>query len=149
MPRSLADAHTRAEVTTRLASLTPADTARWGRFNAPRMLAHVTDALRMAVGDLPCEAKDIPFAKSFPLKQLIIYWLPFPKGTPTAPELLARAPAPWAEELAACSTLLERFVPGQGPRQWPAHPAFGQMNEREWGVLAYRHLDHHLRQFGR
>ncbi len=133
----------------RLATLSPTDTPAWGRFTAPRMLAHVTDALRMSVGELACAPKHIPFARNFPLKQLIIYWLPFPKSTPTAPELLAREPASWAQETAASAALIERFAAGKTPSRWPAHPLFGPLSERQWGVLAYRHLDHHLRQFGR
>ena len=31
---------------------------------------------------------------------------------------------------------------------WPDHPAFGALSRRAWGVLIYRHMDHHLRQFG-
>ena len=30
----------------------------------------------------------------------------------------------------------------------PAHPLFGPMTWREWGVATYKHTDHHLRQFG-
>jgi hypothetical protein len=39
---------------------------------------------------------------------------------------------------------------GSVPRdfEWPEHPAFGRMSRRVWGVLGYRHLDHHFRQFG-
>jgi hypothetical protein len=39
---------------------------------------------------------------------------------------------------------------GTQPRgfRWAAHPAFGRMSHRAWGVLGYRHLDHHFRQFG-
>ena len=28
------------------------------------------------------------------------------------------------------------------------HPLFGIMTREEWGILIYRHFDHHLRQFG-
>jgi len=31
--------------------------------------------------------------------------------------------------------------------EWPEHPAFGALSRRAWGVLIYRHMDHHLRQF--
>lgn len=27
------------------------------------------------------------------------------------------------------------------------HPFFGKMTDDEWGILQYKHLDHHLRQF--
>jgi hypothetical protein len=28
------------------------------------------------------------------------------------------------------------------------HPFFGKMNTDEWNALMFKHLDHHLRQFG-
>jgi Protein of unknown function (DUF1569) len=34
------------------------------------------------------------------------------------------------------------------PAVWPEHPVFGEMTPRAWCVLGYRHMDHHLRQFG-
>jgi hypothetical protein len=68
-------------------------------------------------------------------------------GTPTAPELLARAPGEWANEVDACRALVDRFAREPLPRAWPDHPGFGPLDARAWGVLAYRHLDHHLRQF--
>ncbi len=29
-----------------------------------------------------------------------------------------------------------------------SHPAFGNISTNEWGIAAYKHMDHHLRQFG-
>ncbi|WP_185290640.1 DUF1569 domain-containing protein [Chryseobacterium lactis] len=29
-----------------------------------------------------------------------------------------------------------------------SHPAFGNISTQEWGIAAYKHMDHHLRQFG-
>ena len=71
---------------TRLARLNADSRPQWGKLNCPQMLAHVADGMRMTLGDLACEPKGGPL-RYWPLKQLIIYWLPFPKGAPTAPEL--------------------------------------------------------------
>jgi len=117
--------------------------------SAPQMVAHLSDALRMALGELACAPKDVPLARHFPLKHLIIYWLPFPRGAPTARELIARPPGPWDDELTACRVLIERFGSTTLPERWPPHPLFGAMTRHQWGVLAQRHIDHHLRQFGR
>jgi hypothetical protein len=83
-----------------------------------------------------------------PLKQFIVYIAPFPKNVPTAPELLARSPRDWGADIAELRSLIERFSARRGAEQWPDHPAFGRLSERAWGVLVYRHMDHHLRQFG-
>jgi hypothetical protein len=115
--------------------------------NAPRMVAHLADALKMALGELQVAPKQTPLR--FPgIKQLVIYVLPWPPGAPTAPELLARAPAAWNGEVVTLSALLERFAERTASGSWPSHPAFGSMSGRAWGVLVYRHCDHHFRQFG-
>jgi LPS sulfotransferase NodH len=45
--------------------------------------------------------------------------------------------------------LVERFA-AAGPAGCTTHPHsfFGRLTPREWAVLMYKHLDHHLRQFG-
>jgi len=146
--RSLFDSATRQEVTSRVARLRSDTRPLWGRFTGPQMLAHINDALRMAMGDLPTKPKRGALRYP-PLKQIVVYWLPWPKGAPTAPELLARIDqAQWSTEVAVFPQQLERFGARARERVWPEHPAFGRLSPRAWGVLQYRHLDHHLRQFG-
>jgi hypothetical protein len=111
------------------------------------MLSHVADAIAMARGELACTPKRLPI-RYFPLKQLIIYWLPFPKGAPTAVELMRQPQAEWQPQMAELRQQIEK-IGGDGARtSWPEHPAFGRLTTQAWGVLVYRHLDHHLRQFG-
>lgn len=132
----------------RLDRLTPDAKARWGRFTCPDMVAHLNDSMRMALGDIAPASKHLPL-RFFPLKQLIIYVAPFPKGAPTAPELISRSGrAVWDEEVKAFRELLARLKARSGQTEWPAHPAFGSMNRRDWGVLGHRHLSHHFTQFG-
>ena len=85
----------------------------------------------------------------WPIKQLVIYVLPFPKGAPTAPELLARCDKADLEiEQAAFRALAAAVAAKPATDAWPEHPAFGALTHKAWGVLAWRHADHHLRQFG-
>lgn len=137
----------RQALVTRLRSLTPETTAKWGRLNARGALAHLHDAARMALGELAVKPKNLPIRYP-PLKQLIIYVVPFPKGAPTAPELVSRQADDWTAELAALESAVDRLVAKGASGSWPDHPAFGSMTHRAWGVLVYRHTDHHLRQFG-
>jgi hypothetical protein len=132
----------------RLARLTPDTKARWGRFTCPDMVAHLNESMRMALAEITPASKKLPI-RFFPLKQLIIYLLPFPKGVPTAPELLVwSGRAVWDEEVKRFPELLARLSARAGDTSWPAHPAFGAMTRRAWGVLGYRHLSHHFDQFG-
>jgi hypothetical protein len=145
---TLADSTTRATVVSRIAQLSPDATPAWGRMTAPQMLAHCADGLRMAYGDLPCAAKNVPLARLGIVKWLMLNVIPFPKGAPTARELIARAPAAWGDERESIVALVERFAQEAGRPTWPAHPLFGPLTGAQWGQLAWKHLDHHLRQFG-
>ena len=139
---------TRRELQDRLTKLTPANRAQWGKMSAPEMVCHLSESLKMTMGELPCVAKNSPLRRA-PLKQIIIYFAPWPKGVPTAPELLARVPASWSNDLFELTALVDRVAARHTDAStWPEHPAFGKLSARAWGRLVYRHIDHHLRQFG-
>jgi len=131
----------------RIRRLAPEAMPGWGKMNAPQMVVHLTDAVRMATGALPVKPKK-SVVRFTPLKQLLLYVLPFPKGLPTARELITRAPAEWSGEVTALFSAIESFAARDPAKPWPDHPIFGAMSRRDWGVLAHRHFDHHLRQFG-
>src|SRR3954452_14794776 len=137
----------RRDLSDRVGALVWDRRASWGKFTAPKMVCHLADSLRMAMGELTVKPKRLPIRYP-PLKQLIIYVAPFPKGAPTAPELLTREPRDWTSDVADLQALLDRAAATSTPDRWPEHPAFGSLSKRAWGVLIYRHMDHHLRQFG-
>ena len=145
--RTLFNSNDRANLYHRLDGLTAESNPQWGKMDCPQMLAHIADGIRMALGELPVKAKGGPL-RFPPLRYAIIYWLPFPKGAPTAPELLARRAADCHRETAELKELMERCAACAGTAEWAEHPAFGQLSERDWGALMYKHIDHHLRQFG-
>lgn len=144
---TLTDPAARRELIARLQQLDLDAQPAWGRMNAPRMLAHCADALRMAYGDLHCTAKRVPLVRTALVRRLMLYVLPFPKNAPTARELLARAPGEGEAERETLKALIARFESEMGRSSWPEHPLFGALDEPEWGRLAYKHLDHHLTQF--
>lgn len=145
--RSILNEDGRAEVCTRVRSLSASSTRRWGSMDVAGMLQHLRLSASMTLGELPVASKSKRAFQVFPLKHLILYVLPFPKGAPTAPELKPAVTVSFEEEREALLKLLERI--GTGPREGagPAHPLFGPMTWREWGVATYKHVDHHLKQF--
>lgn len=148
MRKSLWNPDSRRELVDRLGRLTPDTQARWGRMSAPQMLAHLIDWMRMASGELQVVAWHRRHLRRTPLKQLLIYWIPIPKGVPTAPELIKRAVTDWTGECAAMCRYIDSYEARDPTLAWPEHPAFGNLTTSAWGVLGYRHTDHHLRQFG-
>ena len=138
----------RSEIVSRMASLSVSSTRRWGSMEISDMLKHLNLSARMTLGELTVPSVNKRAFQMFPLKHLILYVFPFPKGAPTAPELKPGDAATFEQERAALLKLLERI--GTGPRDGagPAHPLFGPLTWREWGVATYKHADHHLKQFG-
>ncbi len=129
----------------RLRRLQPDQPALWGRFTAPAMVCHLADQLRVAVGDLPTRRHDNIASRTI-LKWLVVYSpLEAPRGkVQTAPEMLTSAPSKWAEDVGAVEALIHRLA--ATPTQ-AMHPFFGPLSHGAWGRLAWKHLDHHLRQF--
>ncbi|HVG24311.1 MAG TPA: DUF1569 domain-containing protein [Thermoanaerobaculia bacterium] len=145
--KTIFDERHRDGILARVEQVTADSRPRWGKMNVEMMLAHLVASMRMATGELPTKSKKLPI-RFPPLRQLLVYWLPWPKGTPTAPELLPSDRGSVDDNKRALAELI-RATGAKGPRgTWPEHPAFGNLSGRGWGVLAWRHIDHHLRQFG-
>src|SRR5262245_5256220 len=130
---SILNERDRVAICARVRSLSASSTARWGRMSAAGMLQHLRLSARMAVGELTVASKSKRVFQVFPLKHLILHVLPFPKGAPTAPELLPGATGSLEEERTAVLLLLDQI--GAGPRDGagPAHPLFGPLTWQEWG----------------
>ena len=141
----------RTALTNRLRSLSPSATARWGSMDVTGMLKHLRLAALMNVDEYKVPSANKRAFQLFPLKHLILYVFPFPKGAPTAPMLKidsTTGASSFEEERTALLEILERIGTGLSEGAGPAHPLFGPLSWREWGVATYKHTDHHLKQFG-
>ena len=145
---SILNERDRAAIESRLRSLSVSSTRKWGTMDVTSMLRHLRLSARMTIGELPVPSVNKRPFQMFPLKHLLLYVLPFPKGAPTAPELKPADAASFEEERAALLELLERIGTGLSEGMGPAHPLFGPLSWREWAVVTYKHADHHLKQFG-
>lgn len=148
--KTLLDADTQKAFRARVAALSPDARARWGRMDARQMICHLTDAFRVALGEVPVSPRWTPFCL-YPVRWLFVHTLPTPKGkVPTTPEFQRTTPGDWEKDVAEWGAAFDRFVlrsKEESPK-WGTHPAFGDLGTEEWGRLAARHSDHHLAQFG-
>lgn len=144
-PTLLSDAD-RAQIVARLRRVTPDRVPLWGTFTAPRMLCHVTDQLRIATGIIIGRHRDTLMRRTLS-KWLVVYSsMQAPPGkVQTVPEMLSTAPTGWDADMATCIRLINEVGRGRANGR---HPAFGPLTGPEWGRIAWKHLDHHLRQFG-
>jgi hypothetical protein len=150
--RTLADAGGKGEILARVRALRPESGRRWGRMTAHRMVCHLIDGNRMALGDLVVAA---PAAR---VPRAIVKWVslytpvPWPAGIPTNPELDQEAggtrPGDFSGDVATLVATVERLTAREGRGDWPRHPDFGAMSEGDWLRWGYLHMNHHLRQFG-
>jgi hypothetical protein len=130
----------------RLRQVQPDTPAGWGKLNAPAMLCHLADQLRVALGEIPSERR-WTFLQRTLLKWVVVNTglQPPPGKVQTAPEMLTTRPTTWEADLATCEQLIDRVGKGEARA---THPTFGPLNPEEWGRLCWKHMDHHLRQFG-
>jgi hypothetical protein len=115
-----------------------------------QMLSHTSLALEMAVGDLKPKRMMIGrIIGPFITKLALGNDRPLKRESPTAPDLVVRNEPRFAEERERLTRLVDRFAAG-GPSKVTTHPHtfFGRLTPAQWSELMYKHLDHHLRQFG-
>lgn len=139
----------RESLSHRLATLEPGAQRQWGRMDAAQMLLHCARSLEAATGDRPTKQVFLgklvtPFIRGFVLGEK-----PWGKNGPTDPSFVVSNACDFEAERIRLATLIDRFV-RRGPEgaAKETHAFFGKLSGSEWGRLMYKHLDHHLRQFG-
>jgi hypothetical protein len=145
---TLFDARDRRAILDRLSRLTPDAQPLWGHFTPSQMVCHVTTGVGQGLGEVELAQASGPLSH-WPLNWLLIHVVPFPKNAQAAPDMLSRAPTSWKQDMATLHRMVEAYGAADPSREWPASRVFGRISGRSWGVLQYKHLDHHLRQFGR
>ncbi|MGD0438062.1 MAG: DUF1569 domain-containing protein [Bryobacteraceae bacterium] len=146
---TLAEPNVRTKCSERIARLDPNVSPKWGRMTAPQMICHLNDSFRVGAG----EKYASPDTNLF--KQTVFKWaalhspFPWPHGVPTRPELMqgtgGTPPANWDSDCATLRAWMHAFA---DRTTFAVHPIFGEMSRADWLIWGYRHIDHHLRQFG-
>ncbi len=149
MKNNLSDPASVQQVCKRLDKLTQGHKNLWGRMNPTEMLLHC-NLCNTQLLEAYYDVKK-PTAKQYIMKLLGLYLKPhFPKNrkgatrNDTAGTVLA---IDFDEQLCRCKAILNRIPRHRKPITLP-HPVFGSLTNKEWGRAAWKHMDHHLRQFG-
>ena len=138
------------EIRKRLARLQPDSPRQWGAMSAPQAMAHCASAMEWAVGDRIPPRMGLASILGRIIKSKVIGDdAPFRRNSPTAKDLVVADERDFQAERQRLSVLIDRFA-AAGPAGCTRHPHnfFGRMTPDEWAILIYKHLDHHLRQFG-
>jgi hypothetical protein len=148
--KNLFEITTVEEVKGRMAALRADSARQWGKMNAAQAMEHCARGMELALGDrrpprvligriLGPVIKPIAFRDGEPMR----------RNSPTVPGLVVMEETDLAQGRERLCGLVDRFV-ACGPGGCTDHPHsfFGRLTPDEWSAWMYKHLDHHLRQFG-
>lgn len=133
----------------RLNSLTPDAPRQWGKMSVSQMLAHLKVAFRVPLHETALPRMFLGRLIGGLFKSQLYNEKPYGKGLPTAPDFIIKNEPAFEQERAALIALITEFYT-KGPTkvgQHP-HPFFGKLTPEQWGLSMWKHLDHHLKQFG-
>ena len=147
--KNLFDASSAAEIRNRIECLRPDSQRQWGVMSDPEMMAHCSAWMEIAAGEKSPPRSLIGRVVGRLAKKSVLGEKPVRRNMPTMKSLVVNDERQFAEEQRRLIDWVDRFSAG-GPKQCTTHPHsfFGPMTPVEWAVMGYKHLDHHLRQFG-
>jgi hypothetical protein len=136
------------EVMARIERLTPSAPRQWGKMDVAQMMSHCSAAMEMASGKLVARRTLIGRIIGPRVRPLLTDERPFPRNSPTAKELKVGA-CDFTQERERLKQCVQQFHKG-GETQCTKHPHpfFGPITPLEWSTGMYKHLHHHLKQFG-
>lgn len=150
---SIADERTLDRLAVRLETIRPDSARRWGTLTAGEMLCHLGDAHEFVLGTRTFAGPALTGAGRPLLKWAALYApIRWPKGAKTRagvdPRREGTRPADFEADRRRAIASLRLLVAADPGTLAPGHFRFGPMKATDWHRWAYRHVDHHLRQFG-
>ncbi|HJW17601.1 MAG TPA: DUF1569 domain-containing protein [Flavisolibacter sp.] len=135
-------------VISRLEKIQPTSRPQWGKMNAAQMMAHCQATFEVYFGEKKLKRGLASFLFGKVAKKKLFVNKPWPKNLPTAKEFKIADQREIIQEKAKLVGLIKRFSTEGYTITETIHPFFGKMSSQEWAMFAYKHLDHHLTQFG-
>ncbi|WP_250432976.1 DUF1569 domain-containing protein [Hanstruepera flava] len=147
--KSLFSEDTVSEIRARIELLQENQNPKWGKMNASQMLAHCKFPLQVALGELALEKPNVFKRLLFSMFKSSLYddkaWK---QSLPTTKEFVVSSDKNFRNEKTDLLEEIEKFHTKKDQTEWPPHPMFGYFTQDQWGKMQYKHLDHHLNQFG-
>jgi len=135
------------DIKNRLDAFTELNERQWGKMTHGQMLHHCQGPLNIMMQKEDYGLKPNWLAKVF-FKKSLYSDKPWRKNLPTAKFLKESELRDFATEKVKLEQLIDELYAQKDTESWPEHPAFGYFTYEQWGKMQYKHLDHHLTQFG-
>ena len=149
MKKSLLNREAADFIIKRVQNLSAAHQAQWGTMTSCEMLLHCNSCNRQILEE--SRGKEKTSLKQYALRILALYIAPnFKKNIQgeARNETKGKADSSDFENYRKEFILLIDKFPSTTRPLTLSHSAFGNISTQEWGIAAYKHMDHHLRQFG-
>jgi Protein of unknown function (DUF1569) len=147
--KTIFDKVTHEELVERLGKLTPGAERLWGKMSASQAMEHTARAIEMANGSKPMKQVFMGKAIGWIFKSNFLGEKPFSKNAPTGPDFIIKDEPDFEATRARLQDLMTAFHGlGAAKTDGNVHGFFGPLTGDQWGVIQYKHIDHHLRQFG-
>lgn len=134
----------------RINQLTPTTEKLWGKMTVAQMLAHcnVPYAMIYTINYPKPNAFKKLLLKLF-VKSAVVGKKPYPKNGRTSPEFIIKAQRDFnLEKKLLIENIKKTQALGEAHFDHKESHSFGKLTTKEWSNLFYKHLDHHLKQFG-
>jgi hypothetical protein len=147
--KNLFEATCATEIRSRVESLRPDSQKQWGAMTVAQMMSHCSAWLEMAASGTSSPRRFVGRIIGGVVKKSILGEGTIRRNMPTDKALIRNNDCDFAEEQRRLVDRVHQFS-SEGPEKYKthSHSFFGPMTPLEWATLGYKHLDHHLRQFG-
>ncbi len=138
------------EIIERISQLTPDTKGLWGKMSVAQMLAHCNVTYEMAYENIhPAPNSFVKFMLKLFVKKSVVNETPYKKSIQTAPAFIIKENKDfYTEKERLINYIIKTQELGTNYFEGRESLSFGSLNSKEWNNMFYKHLDHHLQQFG-
>ncbi|MBC7874006.1 MAG: DUF1569 domain-containing protein [Ferruginibacter sp.] len=144
--KNLFEPAVKQDIINRIEKLTPETQRKWGKMDVGQMLAHCQMPLGVAVGKHKLKGNFFIKVIGKLVKKKLFNDEPFKQNLPTAGSFKMTTSKDFEKEKQALVQMIHDF--SENTMSDEPHPFFGKLTKEEWSKGTWKHLDHHLQQFG-
>ncbi len=134
----------------RINNLSPATQSKWGKMSVAQMLAHCNVTYEMIYENIhPKPGGFMKFILKTLVKSKVVNEIPYKQNGRTAPQFIISETKDFdAEKQRLINYIIKTQQLGENNFDNKESHSFGRINKTEWNNMLYKHLNHHLNQFG-
>jgi hypothetical protein len=145
--KNLFDPVVKQDIIDRINKLTPQTQRQWGKMDVAQMLAHVQMPIRIAFGTHQPKGSFLLRLIGPLFKSKLWDDKPYKNSLPTDPTFIMTGNTKdFEKEKVSLLNLINSFTEKNLISE--QHPVFGKLTKENWSKATWKHLDHHLKQFG-